>query len=163
MEIVIRPYVESDYSAVASLIQKAGYLEIPLHEEIKKVSLVAEYEGSVCAFVWALTDGTSAYIDYFCLDRDRKYSETIGNHTSITFLMMKKLMIIFDAIGVKKVIGSLADTSSGDKLSKTYSLIGMRVYPSKFTVFGSPDLIIKGMEGIQNGWLNQDTKNNIRT
>ncbi len=126
--MIITPYSDEDYHEVAALIATTK-MPVPTKEELKGYSLVGRNQGSIIAFVWALTNsGSSVYIDYFVVDKNVNSARESGlERSKFAVQLMVKLLNDLMVMGKTRIIGTLSKDSISLSLERTYSKVGMQI------------------------------------
>jgi len=117
-----RQYLAGDYEEVKALLIKHDQgRTFPSQKELGGYALVAEHDGKIVAFAWALVaeDSTIALVEYFVVEKDCRNMGAGG-------IIMTHLLINLNKLGKKHIVGIVKkDTPHADALARIYHEMGM--------------------------------------
>lgn len=140
---IIRPFRRTDYFSVKALLLSNGWIEIPSSEDMETVGFVAKDGEIVVGFVWAMTNGRSAFIDYFCVHQDYRVERDVTGSGALPVKLIFTLILFLRDMGVKTIYGVTAADAIGEGMTKVYQRSGMTVKPCTALVVGKSDSILK--------------------
>lgn len=149
----IRPYLPQDYEAVADLLKRHGWHNIP--PSFDNLALVYENSG-IKGFIWAVIGGKSAYIDYFTIDQAERSKEDIEGAGKEAFILFYRFLQTLRSIGIERLYGILNDTPVGLKMAKLCCAAGGKAFNARYSIYGDLEQIVTSFKEASHGRRNND-------
>lgn len=140
---LIRPFRRTDFFAVKALLLANGWTEIPSSEELETVGFVAKADDMVVGFVWAMTNGKAAFIDFFCVHQDFRVERDVTGSGALPVKLIFTLILFLKDMGIRTIYGVTAADAIGEGMTKIYQRSGMTVKPCTALVVGQAETILK--------------------
>lgn len=143
----IREYQVDDYEQANALSIAYGQNKLPQPSKMGGYALVAEEEGKIEGFVWALTAPVSstALIDYFFVKEERRDKGVLAT------LLMSRMLVDLMKKGKNNIVGVIKEEAPhAESLARLYRLMGMDVSKA-YLITGDAKPIIDHMMKAFNG------------